>query len=71
MAVISSTIALNVEPHTQPLNVPQEALQPLYHALSRPSPLTPPVKLNKLQAYLEGYPPKSQQYLKKVARSGF
>ena len=39
MAVISSTIALNVEPHTQPLNVPQDALQPLHHALSHLPPL--------------------------------
>jgi len=47
LAVISSTIALNVEPHTRPLNVPQDALHPLHHALSRPSPLPTPMKLNK------------------------
>ena len=60
LAVITSTIALNVEPHTRPLNVSQDALQPLHYALSRPTPPSTPVKLNKLQAYLGGYPAKSQ-----------
>ena len=43
--------------------------QPLPPALSHP--LATPIKIDKLQAYLEGYPPRSRQYLIEGFRFGF
>ena len=56
--------------HEQP---PQQLLhlanQPLRPALSRP--LSTPIKVDKLQAYLDGYPFRSRQYLIDGFRFGF
>ena len=46
-----------------------QVTQPLPPALSRP--LTTPIKTDKLQTYLEGYPPRSRQYLIEGFRFGF
>ena len=46
-----------------------QVTQPLPPALSRP--LTTAIKTDKLQTYLEGYPPRSRQYLIEGFRFGF
>ena len=71
-AVISNTNVLNAELLTRHFDVGLPAnLQQLLHAQSQPTPLPTPIQVNKLHAYLEGYPIGSKDYLINSFSAGF
>ena len=70
--VISNTNVLNVELLTRHFDVGLPVnLQQLLHAQSQPSPLPTPIRVNKLRAYLEGYPITLKDYLINGFSTGF
>ena len=70
--VISNTNVSNAELLTWPFEVGLPTnLQQLRHAQSQPTPLPTPIRVNKLRAYLEGYPISSKDYLINGFSTGF
>ena len=69
--VILIMTASNVVPSTRPPIVNRSNLQLPHHAHQLSLPLPTPVKVDKLNYYLDGYPLRSKQYLIDGFKKGF